>query len=49
LMLAGEYRNAATSYLQLLLEHPNSPVAWAKLARLGLFSSVPFLREASFR
>ena len=48
LMLAGDYRKAAQSYLQLVRTHPTSPLAWAKLARLGLFRTMPFLREACF-
>lgn len=48
-MLAGDYGKAARSYWQLLAEHPSSPLAWAKVARLGLFRTMPFLREASFR
>jgi glycosyltransferase involved in cell wall biosynthesis len=48
-MLAGNYRGAARSYWKLLTEHPQSPVAWAKLARLGLFRTMPFLREVCFR
>ncbi len=49
LMLAGDYGAAAKSYWRLLAEHPSNPVAWAKVARLGLFRTMPFLREASFR
>jgi hypothetical protein len=48
-MLAGDWGKAARSYGQLLLSHPDSPVAWGKLARLGVFRTLPFLREASFR
>ncbi len=48
-MLAGDYGKAARSYLSLLREHPQSPLAWVKLARLGVFRAVPLLREASFR
>ena len=48
-MLAGDYAKAARSYFELLAEHPSSPLAWIKLARLGVFRTVPFLREASFR
>lgn len=47
-MLAGNYRNAAQAYLELLRAHPTSPLAWAKLARLGIFRTMPFLREACF-
>lgn len=49
LMLAGDYRKAARSYFDLLAEHPQSPIAWAKVARLGVFRTMPFLRETSFR
>ena len=49
LMLAGDYRKAARSYLDLLAEHPQSPLAWGKIARLGVFRTMPFLRAASFR
>jgi hypothetical protein len=49
LMLAGDYRKAARSYFELLAGHPWSAVAWGKIARLGLFRTMPFLREASFR
>jgi glycosyltransferase involved in cell wall biosynthesis len=48
-MLAGDYAQAALAYARLLAEHPWSTAAWGKLARLGLFRTVPFLREASFR
>ncbi len=48
-MLAGDYRGAARAYLDLARSHPASPLAWGKLARLGVFRAVPFLREASFR
>jgi hypothetical protein len=48
IMLAGDYRRAAQSYMHLLRAHPASPLAWARFARLGLFRTVPFLREACF-
>ncbi|MEP7353730.1 MAG: glycosyltransferase [Acidobacteriota bacterium] len=48
-MLAGDYWGAAKAYLKLLAVHPASPMAWGKLARLGIFRIAPFLREASFR
>jgi hypothetical protein len=48
-MLAGDYRRAARAYLELARAHPASPLAWAKLARLGVFRAAPFLREACFR
>jgi glycosyltransferase involved in cell wall biosynthesis len=47
-MLAGDYGSAAKAYLELLSGHPLSSVAWAKLARLGLFRTLPFAREALF-
>jgi glycosyltransferase involved in cell wall biosynthesis len=49
LMLAGDYRHAWSAYSKLLKSHPQDPVAWAKLARLGVFSAFPGLREACFR
>lgn len=49
LMLAGDYFAAWRSYMKLLGAHPASPLAWAKLARLGVFRTAPFLREACFR
>jgi glycosyltransferase involved in cell wall biosynthesis len=49
LMLAGDYRQAWTAYAKLLKSHPQNPLAWAKLARLGVFSAFPRLREACFR
>ncbi len=48
LMLAGDYQHAAQSYFRLLRAHPASPLAWAKLARLGLFRTMPCFREACF-
>lgn len=47
-MLAGDYWRAARSYLSFLSSHPANPLAWGKLARLGLFRMFPFLREACF-
>jgi hypothetical protein len=49
LMLAGDYRQAWTAYSKLLRSHPQNPLAWTKLARLGVFSVFPRLREACFR
>ena len=49
LMLAGDYRRAWAAYWKLLGSHPQNPLAWAKLARLGVFWSVPRLRQACFR
>lgn len=48
-MLAGDYRGAARAYLDLIRSHPINASAWGKLARLGIFRSAPFLREACFR
>lgn len=49
LMLAGDYGKAARAYLDLAAKHPANPLAWGKIARLGLFRSAPCLREACFR
>ena len=49
LMLAGEYRHAWIAYSSLLGSHPHNLLAWAKLARMGVFSAFPRLREACFR
>lgn len=49
LMLAGKYREAFAAYLKLLGSQPRSPRAWAKLARLGVFTTIPPLRQACFR
>jgi glycosyltransferase involved in cell wall biosynthesis len=49
LMLAGEYRRAARSYLSLVLRRPASALGWAKLFRLGVFVTLPPMREACFR
>ena len=49
LMLAGDYRRAWTAYSKLLKSNPRDPLAWAKLARLGVFRAFPRLREACFR
>lgn len=48
-MLAGHYAAAASAYGALLREHPGHPLAWGKLARLGVFCGIPALREACFR
>jgi len=48
-MLAGDYRGAWIAYSGLLEAHPVNPLAWAKLARLGVFRVFPKLREACFR
>jgi len=49
LMLAGDYRRAWAAYAKVLGSRPASPLAWAKLARLGVFQTLPWLREACFR
>jgi glycosyltransferase involved in cell wall biosynthesis len=49
LMLAGEYRQAARSYLDLARSRPASPLAWGKLARWMLFRNVPGSRRLCFR
>ncbi len=49
LMLAGDYRGAWAAYRKLLGSNPAHPLAWAKLARLGVFWRFPRLREACFR
>jgi glycosyltransferase involved in cell wall biosynthesis len=49
LMLAGDYKKAARSYLSLAMNQPANSLAWGKIARLGVFRTVPLLREACFR
>jgi glycosyltransferase involved in cell wall biosynthesis len=49
LMLAGDYRRAWAAYAQALGCRLRNPLAWAKLARLGVFRTFPRLREACFR
>jgi glycosyltransferase involved in cell wall biosynthesis len=49
LMLAGYYRRAYREYCRLLRNHPASPLAWAKLTRLGVFVAAPGFRQACFR
>ena len=48
-MLAGDYGSAWRAYRDVLAARPASPLAWAKLARLGVFLGVPPAREACFR
>ena len=48
-LLAGDYSGSLGAYTRLLTERPADPLAWGKLARWGLFTGFPFLREASFR
>ena len=49
LMLAGDYARAGRAYLSLARSRPSNALAWAKLARLGLFSLAPPLGRWSFR
>ena len=49
LMLAGDYGRAGRAYLSLARSRPSNPLAWVKLARLGLFSLAPPLGRWSFR
>jgi glycosyltransferase involved in cell wall biosynthesis len=49
LTLAGDYRQAARAYGELLRSRPWSPFAWAKFARLGIFRVAPSMREICFR
>jgi hypothetical protein len=49
LLLAGDYRGALREYATLLRSHPASAIAWAKLARCGIFAVLPPVREACFR
>jgi len=49
LMLAGDYRRAGAIYLRLARSHPKHLLAWGKLARLGVFWTLPRLREVCFR
>ncbi len=45
----GDYKKAARSYLSLAANRPANSLAWGKIARLGVFRTMPFLREACFR
>ena len=49
LMLAGDYGQAWAAYSKLLGLHPQNLLAWIKLARLGVFRTLPRLRRACFR
>ncbi len=49
LLLAGEYRRALRQYATLLYSRPESAIAWAKLARCGIFAVLPPIREVCFR
>jgi len=48
-LLAGDLRTAGRAYAKLLLEHPRSGMAWGKLLRWAVYSSVPPAREWCFR
>jgi glycosyltransferase involved in cell wall biosynthesis len=49
MMLAGDYARAFRAYWTLARSQPANLLAWAKLARLGLFSVVPKARPICFR
>jgi glycosyltransferase involved in cell wall biosynthesis len=49
LMLAGDYGKATRAYLDIAATHPANPLTWTKLVRLGLFRTLPPLREVCFR
>jgi glycosyltransferase involved in cell wall biosynthesis len=49
MMLAGGYARAFQTYWDLARSRPATPLAWAKLARLCVFSLAPPLRRWSFR
>lgn len=49
LMLAGAYRRAGRAYVELLWRRPASALAWGKLMRLGVFVTLPGMREECFR
>jgi hypothetical protein len=48
-MLAGDLGAAGRAYAQTLLAHPASTLAWGKLLRWAVYSSVPAAREWCFR
>ncbi len=48
-MLAGDLRMAGRAYAEVLLAHPGSRLAWGKLLRWAVYSSVPPAREWCFR
>ncbi len=48
-MLAGDLGAAGRAYAQTLVAHPASGLAWGKLLRWALYSSVPAAREWCFR
>ena len=47
-MLAGQYRRAARAYFAAARSQPGRLAAWAKLARLGIFSALPPARRLCF-
>lgn len=49
LMLAGDFAGAQRAYLDVLRSRPWSGLAWAKMFRLGVFSTIPAAREVCFR
>jgi len=48
-MLAGDLGAAGRAYAQMLMAHPASGLAWGKLLRWAVYSSVPGAREWCFR
>jgi hypothetical protein len=48
-MLAGDLGAAGRAYVQTLMAHPASRLAWGKLLRWAVYSSVPGAREWCFR
>jgi len=48
-LLAGDLRTAGRAYAELLLAHPDKGLAWGKLLRWAVYSSVPPAREWCFR
>jgi hypothetical protein len=48
-MLAGDLGAAGREYGELLLAHPRSRLAWGKMLRWALYSSLPPAREWCFR
>ncbi len=48
-MLAGDLSTAGRAYAQTLMQHPVSRLAWGKLLRWAVYSSVSAAREWCFR
>jgi glycosyltransferase involved in cell wall biosynthesis len=48
-MLAGDFSGARQAYRSVLVAHPWSGLAWAKMIRLAVFRAVPPVREVCFR